>query len=243
MGPAEAPGTGPEASALPGGHKGGFGMIYDLHESYYEHESMTFSASGSISTKDGRKIDFSVDLRMTREFYSEQHVQLRAGEALKDPLSINFTGTAAELTQNRFSFDVDADGRNEQISFLKPGSGFLALDRNGDGKINDGRELFGALTGDGFAELARFDTDGNHFIDENDSIYDGLRIWQKDGRGADHLLALGKAGIGAIFLGSAVSPFDLRDEQNNLMGKVRSSGVFIRENGSAGTIQQVDLTV
>ena len=243
MGPSDALETAPEASAPPGGQDSGFGMIYDLHESYYERESMTFAASGSISTKDGRKIDFSVDLSITREFYSEQHVQLRAGEALKDPLSVNFAGTSAELTQKKFSFDVDADGRSEQISFLKPGSGFLVLDRNRDGKINDGRELFGAVTGDGFSELSRFDTDGNHFIDENDSIYEGLRIWQKDGRGTDHLIALGQAGIGAIFLGNAASPFAITDQDNNVMGRVRSSGVFIRENGSVGTIQQVDLVV
>lgn len=231
------------ASHVPGGQEHGFGLIYDSYESQYEHESMTFSASGYIFTQDGRKIDFAVDLSMTREFYSEQHVQLREGDALKDPLSVNFADSAAELTQKKFAFDVDADGNNEQISFVKPGSGFLALDRNGDGKINDGRELFGAVTDDGFAELASLDADSNHFIDENDPIYDRLRIWQKDADGRDHLLVLGQAGIGAIFLGHAASPFDLKDQENNLIGRVRSSGVFIRENGSAGTIQQVDLVV
>ncbi len=221
----------------------GFGIIYDFYESHYEYESMNFSAAGTISTSDGREISFSVDLNMTHEFYTEQHVQLRAGEALKDPLAVNFSGSAAELTRTKFSFDIDADGRNEQIAFLKPGSGFLALDRNGDGKINDGRELFGALTGDGFSELADFDTDHNSFIDENDSIYDRLRIWQKDDDGRDRLLALGQMGIGAIFLGSIVSPFDIKDHDNNLLGRIQSNGIFIRENGSAGTMQQIDLVV
>jgi len=221
----------------------GFGMIYDSYESHYEYESMNFSASGSITTADGAQIDFSVDLSMTREFYSEQHIQIRAGEALKDPLSVNFSGTAAELTQTKFSFDIDADGRSEQIAFLRPGSGFLALDKNEDGRINNGTELFGALTGDGFAELARFDTDHNNFIDENDSIYDRLRIWEKDSDGRDRLMALGKAGIGAIFLGSSASPFDIRDQNNSLAGKVQSTGIFIRENGSVGTMQQLDLVV
>ncbi len=221
----------------------GFGMIYDYYESHYERQDMTFSATGTISTVDGKQVDFSVDLSMTREFYTEQHIQLRAGDALKDPLSVNFSGTAAELTNTKFSFDLDADGRKEQVSFVRPGSGFLALDRNGDGKINDGTELFGATTGDGFSELARFDADGNDFIDEGDPIYNRLRIWEKDRDGHDRLLALGQAGIGAIYLGNVPSAFDLKDQSNNLLGRVNSTGLFIREDGSAGTIQQLDLVV
>lgn len=230
----------------PGGQNGwneGVSMIYDSYESHYEYESMNFSASGSISTSDGRQIDFSVNLNMTREFYTEQHIQLRAGDALKDPLAVNFSGTASELTQKKFEFDIDADGRDEQISFVKPGSGFLALDKNNDGRINNGKELFGAVTGNGFTELSHYDTDNNNFIDENDSIYNSLRIWQKDENGRDRLLALGQAGVGAIFLGKAASSFDIKDQGNNLMGRVNSTGLFLRENGSAGTIQQIDLVV
>ncbi len=221
----------------------GFGMIYDFYESHYEYESMDFSATGSITTSDGMEIDFSVSLSMSREFYMENHVQLRAGEALKDPLSVNFSGTAAQLTDTTFSFDIDADGRSEQIAFLQPGTGFLALDRNGDGKINDGSELFGATTGDGFSELSRFDRDGNSFIDENDPIYDRLRIWEKDQQGRDRLIALGRAGIGAIFLGSASSSYDIKDHENTLLGRVEATGIFLREDGSAGIIQQLDLVV
>jgi hypothetical protein len=45
-----------------------------------------------------------------------------------------------------------------------------------DGRVNDGRELFGPRTGDGFAELAAYDDDGNNWIDENDGIHDNLSI-------------------------------------------------------------------
>ncbi len=221
----------------------GFGMIYDFYESHYEYESLDFSATGSITTSDGMEIDFSVALSMSREFYTENHVQLRAGEALKDPLSVNFSGTAAQLMDTTFSFDIDADGRTEQIAFLQPGTGFLALDRNGDGKINDGSELFGATTGDGFSELSRFDSDGNNFIDENDPIYDRLRIWEKDQYGKDRLIALGRAGIGAIFLGSASSQYDIKGQENKLLGRIEATGVFLKEDGSAGIIQQLDLVV
>ena len=220
-----------------------FGMIYEFHESHYQYQSLDFSASGTITTADGKEVEFSVNLSMSREFYSEHNIELRAGEALKDPLAVNFSGTAAELSDTTFEFDIDADGTMESISFLRPGSGFLALDKNGDNQINNGNELFGALTGDGFEELAAFDQDGNGFIDENDAVFSKLKIWQKGSDGTDRLIALGRAGVGAIYLGKAASPFDMRDANNELAGRIKSTGFFLREDGSAGTVQQIDLVV
>ncbi len=223
--------------------EGGWGLAYDYYESHYEYESTSFASGGKILTEDGQAIDFDVELNMSREFYTEQSLNLRMGEALKDPLVINFNGTAAELTQNKFAFDIDMDGRKEQISFVKNNSGFLALDKNGDNIINDGSELFGPTTGKGFEELALYDLDGNGWIDENDDIFNKLRIWMKDENGEDRLMALGEKGIGAIYLGHVDSPFALKDEENNLLGQVASCGVFLHEDGRSGTVQQIDLAV
>jgi len=221
----------------------GWGLVYDHYESHYESESTSFSAQGVVQTADGREINISVELNMSREFFSEQQVNLRAGDALKDPLVINFSGSAVELTERDFSFDIDADGTSDQIAFVGPGSGFLALDKNGDGKINDGSELFGPETGNGFADLSAYDGDGNNWIDESDSIYDRLRIWSKDADGNDQLVALGQRGVGAIYLGHVDTPFLLKDAANETLGAVRDSGIFLEEDGGVGTIQQLDLVV
>jgi hypothetical protein len=225
------------------GERQGWGLVYDYYESHYEAESTSFSASGVVHTADGREIDISVELNMSREFYSEQQFSLRAGDALKDPLVVNFSGSAAQLTERSFSFDIDADGTSDQIAFVGPGSGFLALDRNGDGEINDGSELFGPESGNGFADLAKYDADGNNWIDESDSIYDRLRIWSKDASGNDELVALGQRGIGAIYLGHIDTPFLLKDAANDTLGAVRDTGIFLEEDGGVGTIQQLDLVV
>lgn len=221
----------------------GWGMIYESHQSHYEAERTAFSANGLIRTADGREIVFSADLTMSREFYSETHLTVRSGDALKDPLVINFNGTAAQLTDTRFAFDIDLDGTQEQIAFLREGSGFLALDRNGDGMVNDGSELFGARSGDGFAELAEFDGDANQWIDEQDPVYERLRIWSRDAEGKDQLLALGLGGIGAIYLGRVETPFELNNAANEQQGAVRSTGIYLNENGTPGTVQQIDLMV
>jgi len=60
---------------------------------------------------------------------SEESVSIRAGDAaLTDPLVINYAGPAADLTSAKFSFDLDADGTDDHISFVSPGSGVLTLD-------------------------------------------------------------------------------------------------------------------
>jgi hypothetical protein len=115
---------------------------------------------------------------MSRSFAVEQRVSYSEGANVRDPLVINFSGTVAELTERSFSFDIDTDGQTDQIATPING-GFLALDRNGDGTINNGAELFGPTSGNGFSELAAYDEDGNGFVDSGDSVFDQLRIFMR----------------------------------------------------------------
>ena len=154
---------------------------------------------------------------------------------------INFGGAGVELADTQFAFDLDVDGQQEKIAFVAGGSGFLALDKNSDGQINDGSELFGTRSGDGFADLAKFDQDGNQWIDENDAVYRQLRVWQRDASGQDNLTSLAQSGVGALYLGRVASPFSVNTAANQTLGQVRSSGVFLYESGRAGSLQQVDL--
>lgn len=235
----------PDASPTSGNdERVGWGLRYDYYESHYESESTSFSATAKVLTADGRELDIALELNMSREFYSSTSVQLRAGDALKDPLVVNFAAPAAALTQDRFSFDIDADGLDDQVAFVGSGSGFLALDKNSNGVVDNGRELFGALSGNGFADLAKYDQDGNGWIDENDNIYEHLRIWSRDADGNDHLVALSSKDVGAIYLGHVGTEFKLADHNNVQQGQIRDSGIFLRDSsGSAGTVQQIDIVV
>lgn len=234
-------GTTPPAAA--GNGRAGWGATYSLEEVHYESEASRFSAQGIVHTADGKEIRLALELNMSREFASHTRVSVRAGDALKDPLVINFNGSAAQLAQTTFRFDLDADGAADAMRFVAPGSGFIALDHNGDGRINDGRELFGALSGNGFADLAQHDDDGNGWIDQNDAVFDRLLVWTRDGDGKDSLQGLLQQGVGALYLGNADTPFALKDGANALQGAVRASGLYLREDGGAGTLQQIDLVV
>ncbi len=206
-------------------------------------EKVSFFTHGTVKTADGKEIAFSIKLNITREFAANHEGMIKDGDAAIDPLAINFGGNAPELTESKFLFDLDCDGKGDLISFIRPGSGFLALDANNDGQINNGRELFGPTSGNGFTELACHDSDGNGWIDENDEIYHRLRIWSADEKGNHALMALGQVGVGAIFLGSISTPFGIKDGGNKLLGRLRKTDVFLYENGSAGTIQHIDLVV
>lgn len=209
-----------------------------------ECESTTFASTGIAKTQDGRSISFNVEISMTRAFMSEINI-LEAQEYIKtDPLVINLDSNIGKVTDQKFLFDLDSDGQEEKISFAGHGSGFLALDKNGDGRINDGSELFGTKSGDGFKDLAQYDEDGNGWIDESDSVWSKLKVWTKDEDGNDYLIDLKKADVGAIYLGNADTQFSLKDDMNNLNGEIRKTGIYLKESsGSVGTINHIDLAV
>lgn len=227
------------------GPPGGRELIWEstFTERIRERERSEFSARGAVRTADGRAIGFKLDLAMSRDFQCERREVEQGKVVLRDPLVINFDGKAAELGSLRFAFDLDGDGKSESLHGLTGNSGFLAIDRNGDGRINDGRELFGARSGDGFADLAALDGDGNHWLDEADAAFAALRVWSHDSAGKENLSSLKERGVGALYLGSTETPFALKDDDNRLRGQVRASGVYLNENGAAGTLQQVDLAV
>ena len=209
-----------------------------------ESESTTFASSGMVKTQDGRSIDFNIEVSMSRAFTSQINTLTTQNYIKTDPLVINLDTDIGSVTDQKFLFDLDSDGDEEEISFAGKGSGFLALDKNGDGRIGDGSELFGTKSGDGFKDLAAFDEDGNGWIDENDSIYSKLKVWTKDEDGNDYLINLKDADVGAIYLDNADTQFSLKNGNNRLNGEIKKTGIYLHEStGAAGTLNHVDLAV
>lgn len=216
---------------------------YQMARFYSEEECTTFSTQGTVKTADGRELSFNLELGMSRsfqEYYEENYVT--SVKTMHDPLVINLDGNIAKVSDQKFFFDLDCDGKEEEISSLEAGSGFLALDLNGDGEINDGSELFGTKSGDGFRDLSRYDADGNGWIDEADPIWEKLLIWTKDEDGKDKLYHLSDLGVGAIGLSRVGTQFSLNSAKTNeTNAMIRNTGIFLYENGSVSTIQHVDM--
>lgn len=219
----------------------GWGLRYDSVETYTESEQTSFEARGVVIA-DGKEYNFSASLTMDRSYSISRSVSIRAGDALKDPLVINLGQGPAALSGQKMAFDIDMDGDAEDVSTLANGSGFLSLDKNDNGTVDDGSELFGPAAGNGFDELASYDEDGNGWIDESDSVYSRLGIWTQNGD-SQSVQSLKELNIGAIYTAGAVTPFEIKNSQNETEAAVRQTGIYLREDGSVGTAQQLDLAI
>ncbi len=146
--------------------------------------------------------DASLSIQATR--IEAQRVTLSASRgpvnAPQDPLVIDMDGTGPRTTgkTDAQAFDLMGDGDQRLTSFVSGNTAFLALDRNGNGRIDDGKELFGDQHGaaDGYAELSRFDQNQDQQINHQDDVYAELRLLYGNGT----LQNLSQAGIASIQL-------------------------------------------
>ena len=214
-------------------------------EYYSEKERTSYQTKGTVVTADGKEIEFNLSFAMSRgfeQYYNENYEKNVV--SFCDPLVINLDSTMPTVSDEKFLFDIDGDGVLDTISKLSNKSGYLAIDKNGDGQINDGNELFGTKSGNGFADLAEYDSDGNGWIDEGDEIWDKLMIWCMDENGRTELYHVSEKGIGAICLQNVSSDFSLNSlKTNQTNAAVRNTGIFLYENGGVGTVQHMDLAI
>jgi len=146
---------------------------------------------------------------------------------------INLDGKGFRFTslEEGVRFDIDADGELERLAWTAPNGrdAFLVLDRNGNGRIDDGAELFGGATPqpaseepNGFATLAVFDEaasggNGDGVISVSDAVYERLGLWIDSNHDAVsqpyEVTPLSSEGIQAIDLTPVVS--QRRDRHGN----------------------------
>ncbi|MFO1089985.1 MAG: calcium-binding protein [Hyphomicrobiales bacterium] len=109
------------------------------------------------------------------------------------PLVLDLDGDGVEivaLAKSKAFFDLTIDRFSERTAWISADDGFLAIDRNGNGRIDDRGELFGAVDltkaqrANGFTELAKLDSNKDGVIDARDAAFAQLRVWRdRDGDG------------------------------------------------------------
>lgn len=154
----------------------------------------------------------------------------------QDPLILDLDGNGIDVTSLRDGsvFDLDGDGTTNQAAWVTGKDALLALDKNKNGKIDDGRELFGDQNGaaDGFAELATYDDNGDGSIDAQDKVFSSLILLHADGSQS----SLEEEGIASIRL-SAITPLS----QRLVGGTLAAEGQFVRDDGGVGKVGEVFL--
>lgn len=218
-------------------------QVIETSIEYHRESGIRFDAQGMVQTEDGRQINIDLHLSKQRSLSVTMTSRQETWTKPKDPLVLQFDGAFPELSGETMSFDIDFDGTEDQIHQLTSGSGFLVYDKNEDGIIHDGSELFGTRTGDGFSELSAYDIDENGWIDENDPIFNKLRIWMGDEQGGRTLIGLGEVGVGAIYVGHLSTYFEEMDSAYNKLGAIQQSGIYLREDGQVSSIHHLDFYV
>jgi len=165
----------------------------------------------------------------------------------RDPLILDLDNNGLETTgidtANPILFDHDGDSIKTATGWVKATDAFLVLDRNGNGTIDTGAELFGdatplyagGLAADGFAALAQEDTNADGRVDALDVRFADLRLWtdlNQDGLSqSEELFTLEQKGIAALLVA--------KTENAVLLGngnQIADLGGFIRSDGSGGTL-------
>ncbi len=160
----------------------------------------------------------------------------------RDPLTLDLNGNGIETLglEHGITFDFNGDGTKTSTGWIAPSDGLLVLDKDNNGIIDNGNELFGVDTIksdgtkaiDGFDALRDLDSNGDGIFDHNDEMFAKVRVWQdlnSDGISqTDELKTLGELGIVGINLDAKKTNID---SNGNLISAV---GTFIREDGSTG---------
>ncbi|MGL5631195.1 MAG: calcium-binding protein, partial [Azovibrio sp.] len=168
----------------------------------------------------------------------------------RDPLTLDLDGDGIETVgaSNSILFDHDGDGTKTGTGWVKSDDGMLVWDRNGNGLIDNGSELFGVdyvkadgqKAKDGFDALRDLDTNGDDVFDANDTKFANVRVWRdlnQDGISqANELFTLHELNVASISLTTTQKTINLNGGNQQV-----SAGTYTRTDGSTGTAGNLNL--
>lgn len=197
-----------------------------------------------MSASLARRNSYELNLKFRNNVNAEEQTRIeleKLGIIKVDPLVLDLGGEGINLTKagEGARFDINADGKEDQTSWVRGNTAMLVYDRNGNGRIDDGSELFGDQNGasDGFAELAKYDANADKKINYLDPIFKALKLYRDlNGNGKienNELSTLPELGIKALNLNFTRASADLNGNQLIL------NGSFEREDGTSGQLADV----
>jgi RHS repeat-associated protein len=139
------------------------------------------SSNPADNGNDNQGVPSSPRNRKPADYAKDARNKKEQAERTISPLVLDLDNDGIELFSLQDSsafFDLDADGFAEQTGWVRPDDALLALDKNGNGRIDDINELFGSATTDGFIFLQALDSNNDNVIDSQDAQFADLRLWK-----------------------------------------------------------------
>jgi hypothetical protein len=212
--------------------------LWQSHEQYLDYQ-----VQGQLNINDqALSLDYKLSLSSERSSYSK--IEMSAA-ALKDPLLVQFGSQGLGAIKGQTDFAINQDNALDKLPIFSGDVGYLVYDKNNNQQADDGSELFGPKTGQGFVELAQFDSNKNGFIDAEDQQFEQLYLWQPsdDNNPTEQWLSLKDAKIQAISLSTISTPFDFYDQQGEVQAQLRQSSFAISDSGLGRGVHQVDVRI
>ncbi|HNV72163.1 MAG TPA: hypothetical protein PKO06_20820, partial [Candidatus Ozemobacteraceae bacterium] len=202
------------------------------------------ASSGEFSMQQTEgQIELSFQLEHSETRFDMRQVHLQGEELTRsvqkiDPLILDLDGDGFDLTQagSGGSFDIDADGTLDQTAWVRGDDALLFVDRNGNERPDNGKELLGDQNGatNGFAELARYDDNHDRVINKHDSVFRALRLY-RDLNG-DGQVQLGESTTAEQAGVSAINLEFFRDGRTINGNDLLLRGSFTTSDGKTNTI-------
>ena len=205
-------------------------VAYSAYYGRYESVARQAWVQKDVGNDDTRDSDVSGLMRTDAELYVSRTDSFYLAQGQTDltrdagitPIVLDLDGNGIQTVARQASgasFDLFGNGSPVHSGWISGGDGFLAVDRNGNGRIDDIGELFGGnAKGEGFAKLASFDSNGDGLVDNRDAAFGELRVWvdANGNRQTDtgELRTLAEAGVAALKVDYVEQPF--LDAQGNL---------------------------
>ncbi len=209
-------------------------FVGDITEAFQQLGLFGGGGEGATQTAgtSSRQMEFTFKFSAEIAIETTEVVQVQQS----DPVILDLDNDGFDLTSYKDGarFDILGNGGQQNTAFVNGGDAFLAIDRNKDGVINSGKELFGDQNGasNGFEELRKLDSNRDGTIDKRDSAYADLRLFRDNGNGATEkgeLLTLEEAGIASI---------DLKYQNTNQAAaggnRIAQIASFTRTDGTKG---------
>jgi len=219
------------------------GDLLSVEEWQSHEQQLNYQVQGKFNINDNElSLNYNFALSSKRTSYSK--IEMSAA-ALKDPLIVQFGSQGLGDIKGQKDFAINQDDTLDNLPIFSGDVGYLVYDKNNNQQADNGSELFGPKTGQGFAELALLDSNKNGFIDAEDQQFEQLFLWQPSDEDEQtaQWISLKDAKIQAISLSAINTPFDFYDQHGQIQAQLRQSSFAISDDGYGRGVHQVDVRI